>query len=63
MNASPRDLLETLIHDVTSKCSSLKSAAAILRQASPKETRELLALMTEESRRLAKDLADFKGES
>ena len=34
-----------LLHDVQSKCSSLKSAAKLLKDASPEEAREMVALM------------------
>lgn len=50
--------LESLIHDVNSKCSSLKSAAAMLRKATETEKRELLTLMAQEARALALCLAD-----
>lgn len=52
--------LDSLIHDVRSKCASLQGAAALLRAASPEEGRTLLALMTEQARGLARRLADFE---
>ena len=48
--------LDSLIHDVNSKCASLKSAAALLRGASPEEKRELLRLMAQQAEALAKRL-------
>jgi hypothetical protein len=54
------DPLSTLIHDVNSKCASLKSAAALLRASSPKEAKELLSLMTQQARSLAADIAEFE---
>ena len=52
--------LDTLIHDVSSKCSSLKDAAKLLRDASPAERQELLSLMTAQARSLADTLAAFE---
>ena len=51
--------LDSLIHDVNSKCASLKSAAALLRGASPKERRELLSLMAQQAESLALRLKDL----
>lgn len=48
-----------LVHDVTSKSSSLKEAAALLRKASPEERAELLSLMAANARELAALLARF----
>lgn len=60
MSAAPLDdALEDLIHDVNSKCSSLKEAAALLRKASPEEFSELLALMAQETTSLAQSIADY----
>lgn len=53
--------LDSLIHDVRSKCASLQNAAALLRDTSPKEGSALLALMTKQARSLARRLADFEG--
>ena len=52
--------LETLIHDVNSKCSSLKDAAKLLPAASAAEYQELLALMVRQARVLADALAAFE---
>lgn len=51
--------LSDLVHDVTSKSSSLKEAAALLRKASPEERAELLALMAANAAELAALLARF----
>lgn len=45
--------LKKLVHDVNSKCSSLKGAAALLKDAAPAERAELLRLMAEQARLLA----------
>jgi hypothetical protein len=52
------DKLEDLIHDVNSACCSLKEAASILHKASPAEARELLTLMNQQARDLARSIAD-----
>lgn len=52
--------LEKLIHDVNSKCASLRDAAPLLRGAPPAEARELLRLMTEQARALAGVLEEFE---
>ncbi|MEK7288457.1 MAG: hypothetical protein AAB091_07880 [Elusimicrobiota bacterium] len=54
-------LLEQLVHDVNSKCGSLKSAAGLLlRTAEPAQVQELLGLMVEQAESLAQSIADFK---
>ena len=53
------EALEKLIHDVNSKCASLKQAAPLLREAAPAEARELLKLMIEQARSLADVLEKF----
>jgi hypothetical protein len=52
--------LDRLVHDVNSRCSSLRDAAAMLRKIPSSERAEFLALMTEQARKLADDLAQFK---
>lgn len=52
--------LDKLIHDVNSKCSSLKDAAKLLTDASAAERKELLGLMVKQARALAEDLAAFE---
>ena len=41
--------LKKLVHDVNSKCASLKGAAALLKDAPPAERKELLRLMAEQA--------------
>lgn len=53
-------VLEKFIHDVNSKSSSLKSAAALLRGAPDNETREMLGMMNEQAQKLAQTVADFE---
>ncbi len=52
--------LQSLIHDMNSKCGSLKSAITLLRTASPEERRELLGLMKQQARGIAQDIAAFE---
>jgi hypothetical protein len=52
--------LDKLIHDINSKCSSLKDAAKLLADASAAEKKELLALMVKQARALADELAAFE---
>ncbi len=55
------DPLSTLIHDVNSKCASLRGAAALLRKASKAEADELVSLMAQEARSLAAAIESYKG--
>ncbi len=43
-----------LLHDLKSKCSSLKSAAELYKDCSPAEKKEMLALMTAAAAEIAK---------
>ncbi len=52
------EAMRQLVHDVNSKCASLKGAAALLKDATPGERAELLRLMAEQARSLAAALAD-----
>ncbi len=52
--------LDKLIHDINSKCSSLKDAAKLLPDSSATERRELLSLMVQQARALADGLAAFE---
>jgi hypothetical protein len=52
--------LDKLIHDVNSKCSSLKDAAKLLPGSSAAEREELLALMVQQARALSEALAAFE---
>ncbi|TBR17988.1 hypothetical protein EPO15_15725 [bacterium] len=53
------EALRKLVHDVNSKCSSLKGAAALLKDAAPAERMELLRLMAEQAKALAAALDRF----
>ncbi|MBI4669800.1 MAG: HAMP domain-containing histidine kinase [Elusimicrobia bacterium] len=57
--ACPVERVEGFIHDVNSKCASLKSAAGLLRNASDQERRELLELMKQQAEKLVQDIASF----
>lgn len=52
--------LDKLIHDINSKCSSLKDAAKLLPDSPAAERKELLALMVDQARALADELAAFE---
>lgn len=52
--------LDKLIHDVNSKCSSLKDAARLLPDSSSAERTELLSLMVRQAKALADELAAFE---
>lgn len=56
----PNKNLENLLHEVNSKCSSLKDAAVLLQKSPQIERAELLALMAQESRNLAQYLAEME---
>lgn len=59
--SAPQDrALEKLIHDVSNKASSLKSAVTLLKSAPPAKTRELLALMTRQAGLLTSTIAAFE---
>ena len=51
------EALKKLVHDVNSKCTSLKGAAALLKDAPPAERAELLRLMADQARSLSDALA------
>lgn len=59
MSATPEDALEKLIHDVNSKCASLKNAAALLRAAPPAEADELLTMMAQQAEKLGQTITRF----
>jgi len=59
MSSRPSDL-EILIHDVNSKCASLKSAVVLLKQSTKEETQELLSLMIQQTRNLTQNITDFE---
>lgn len=60
MSPRPADALETLIHDVNSRGSSLISAALLLRESAPAEARELLLLMIQQAESLARKLSAYE---
>ena len=62
MSDPSRGEMEKLIHDVNSQSSTLRSAAALLRNTPPREARELLALMVRQAEALARSVADFERE-
>ncbi len=59
MSATPEDALEKLIHDVNSKCASLKNAAGLLRTAPPAEADELLTMMAQQAEKLGQTITKF----
>ncbi len=50
--------IKRLVHDINSKCSSLRGAAELLRTVSDKERKELLELMESQARLLAQILGE-----
>lgn len=48
--------MDDLVHDVNSKCASLMGAASLLKKSTEAERKELLALMINSARELAKRL-------
>jgi len=53
--------LDKIFHDLESKCSSLKSAIALLRKCSPKDSKEMLSLMIKESQEITECLNKLTG--
>ena len=53
----PKPDLPKLMHDVQSKCASLRSAAVLLKDCPAGQKREMVALMMEESRSILACLA------
>ena len=60
MSATPEAALEKLIHDVNSKCASIKNASALLRSTQPQETGELLTMMAQQAEKLAQVITEFE---
>jgi hypothetical protein len=60
MSASPEAALEKLIHDVTSKCVSIKNAAALLRSTQHQEAGELLTMMAQQAEKIAQVITEFE---
>lgn len=57
---SEKEALNQLIHDINSKCASLKSAADLLKKASPAERKEFLTLMTQQAQSLVQNISSFE---
>ncbi len=58
---SPLDLeRETSLHDIHSRCSSLKSAAEMIENLPANEADELLDLMAGQVQRLVRNIADYR---
>ena len=60
MSASSEAALEKLIHDVNSKCASIKNAAALLRSTQPQEAGELLTMMAQQAGKLEQVITEFE---
>ncbi|MBI4055692.1 MAG: HAMP domain-containing histidine kinase [Elusimicrobia bacterium] len=60
MEATKGKALENLIHDLNSKCSSLKGAAVLLREASEQEQRDLLVLIKKQAESLLEAITVFE---
>jgi hypothetical protein len=58
--SAPDEALDELVHDVNDKCSSLKKAAALMRDASEQDRSELLTLMVGQAESLAQAIAGFE---
>jgi hypothetical protein len=58
-----RPEVRRLLHDVQSKCASLKSASLMLKDCQNSEAAEMLSLMTEEARQILKCLFDLRKET
>ena len=58
MNNSPES--SKLLHDLRSKCSSLKSAAELYKDCSPAEKKEMLALMNAAAAEIVKLLSQLE---
>ena len=59
---NPRPEPDKLLHDLESKCASLKSGARLLRECPPAEKREMLALMNEAAQDVLRYLSEFKNQ-
>lgn len=57
--SAPDEALDELVHDVNDKCSSLRKAAALLRDASEQDRDELLTLMVGQAETLTRVLAGY----
>ncbi|MBI4668721.1 MAG: hypothetical protein HY747_05985 [Elusimicrobia bacterium] len=59
MTTKQTDSLSRLIHNINSKCASLKGGAELLPNSPPEEVREILELMTQNVKSLAKAIAEY----
>jgi hypothetical protein len=62
MAIEPNSSLLRFIHDVNSKCSSLKTAAALLKGGQSAAELELLALMKDQAHSLAAALSRYEAQ-
>lgn len=51
-----------LLHDLQSKCASLKSASQMLKDCPPEQAREMTSLMIQEARDILRCLFDLRKE-
>ncbi|MBI4668194.1 MAG: HAMP domain-containing histidine kinase [Elusimicrobia bacterium] len=52
--------LSRLIHNVNSKCASLKGGAELLADSPPEEAREILELMAQQAETLLEAITEYK---
>ena len=57
---NPRPEPDKLLHDLESKCASLKSGARLLRECSPTEKHEMLVLMNDAARDILRHLRELE---
>jgi len=60
MSARGKNEKDSLLHDMNSKCASLKTAIGLLRASPPAEARELLTLMKLQARNIAEDIESYE---
>lgn len=58
--SEPGEDLDSVLHEVTSKASSMRGAAALVRKATPEEKTELLNLMARHAEGLSRLLARYR---
>lgn len=58
--SEPINDLDLVLHEVNSKATSMKGAAALMRKATTKERSELLSLMAKHAKGLARLLARYQ---
>ena len=62
MSENQKERLETLIHDVNSKCASLRADVALLKTTPLNEAREILELMGQQAQTLAQGIESYAKE-